>query len=161
MWMRNKLTLFKTRRATHSKPIATSTNDTGTMTEAGLVLSSSTLPPCRRSRELIGLGSLFNLSDRWWANDHIHRPRSITISEHVSEAATIFNDGNVGGSRLRNSWQGFVRDQRRGSGSPRPFSVQRGRHSWQQHRQPYTETRWSNDSTVIVGDLSGVRDTSN
>ena len=84
----------------------------------------------------MGLGSHLGHFDRmWdWASDITGRSRSLSISEHTSEAITVVNEDPTVASGIRNSWHELVNRERRGSGSPRPPYMHRARRSLQQLR---------------------------
>jgi hypothetical protein len=150
-WFRARYTAFKNRPV---KP-ATSPPASSVVVNATIVNSKDqpqqhTSPrPSRCSTDLVGLGSHSGLFDRFWLNNPVPRSSTLSISDRASEIEMAGDNNAV----LVSPPQLATETERRGSESPRPFSLPPQQRTVQQLRQGQPEPRFSMDSTVI-GDTS-------
>lgn len=150
LWMRDTLSDYNRRRAEFA-PVAESVAASQDVPPDPVEMArvSSIRPFYRRSIELMGLGSHLGHFDGLWANELTHRRQPSSESGQTSDSTTIVEGSTVGSDR-RYSWQGLLHGERRGSGSPRPPSIQSGWRSRQTTRTGRVEARYSLDSTAAA-----------
>ena len=146
-WGRQQLTDF---RARYSGSVHRIANPATVNHEAQTDRNEFLFPlpglPARRHSILAFVGDGFDTQEYW-----AHNRRSLNISEtNLSAADTVF-DGMSISSLPRNILRESLQPHRRGSGSPRPPSIDSVVQTWSQIHRSRAEARRSIDSTATGG----------
>ena len=138
-WMRARLGEFRALRASSLTLASSISTNGGTQLTLDEVLN---LPHTRQhdqySQQVLGLGSHLGYFDGFYTVDNPRR--SISISERTSEAITAVDDSN-GTFNPPISWSEFLQQERRGSGSPRPTSINSVRQARAEPRRSFESAR--------------------
>ncbi|KAF1842935.1 uncharacterized protein K460DRAFT_432368 [Cucurbitaria berberidis CBS 394.84] len=148
IWLREKLTKFKSSRKIFDQPAHSIVVNSGTrVTSVEPPLASFVQDSRRHSSEMLYLGSHLSYFDRWSSEAALHG-RPLSMSERgteLSDASTVADD-NIVASDPRNALVESLQRARRASESPRPLSLNNLSLSWGNIRQARAEAHYSLDS---------------